>query len=151
MYILDDMGVSKLSAKVFFQKWTTPLKEMDSNKMCRVAACFSILRFTRLGLLMYNSFTAINKPALEKNDCVNVTPGWPVPKAKLITLNTRQDTSCKLREVRDRNLRQLWHVFFLCVCVTVRERERGLKKKDRVLSEAAKPSLAAGIFDGGNQ
>jgi len=25
MDILDDMGVSKLSAKVFFQKWTTPL------------------------------------------------------------------------------------------------------------------------------
>lgn len=30
------------------------------------------------------------------------------------------------------------------VCVTGKE----LKKKDRVLSEAAKPSLAAGIFDG---
>jgi len=26
MDILDDMGVSKLSAKVFFKKWTTPLK-----------------------------------------------------------------------------------------------------------------------------
>jgi len=25
MDILDDMGVSKLSAKVFFLKWTTPL------------------------------------------------------------------------------------------------------------------------------
>lgn len=37
--------------------------------------------------------------------------------------------------------------FSMCVCVT----ERDLKKKDRVLSEAAKPSLAAGIFDGGNQ
>jgi len=25
MEILDDMGVSELSAKVFFEKWTTPL------------------------------------------------------------------------------------------------------------------------------
>jgi len=27
MDILDDMGVSKLSAKVFLQKWTNPLNE----------------------------------------------------------------------------------------------------------------------------
>jgi len=27
MDILDDMGVSTLAAKVFFKKWTNPLKE----------------------------------------------------------------------------------------------------------------------------
>lgn len=45
-------------------------------------------------------------------------------------------------ETQARDLRQQQDV-----CVT----EKELKKKDRVLSEAAKPTLAAGIFDGGNQ
>lgn len=40
-------------------------------------------------------------------------------------------------------------MFGVCMCVCATERE--LKKKARVLSEAAKPSLAAGIFDAGNQ
>jgi len=30
MDILDDMGVSKLSAKVFFKKWTTPLRTQEN-------------------------------------------------------------------------------------------------------------------------
>jgi len=29
MDILDDMGVTKLSAKDFFLKWTTPLKDLN--------------------------------------------------------------------------------------------------------------------------
>jgi len=33
MDILDDMGVSKLSAKVFFLKWTTPLSHHIVSKL----------------------------------------------------------------------------------------------------------------------
>jgi len=32
MDILDDMGVSKLSAKVFFKKWITPLTLIEEQK-----------------------------------------------------------------------------------------------------------------------
>jgi len=31
MAIVDDMGVSKLLAKVFFLKWTTPLNRLYSS------------------------------------------------------------------------------------------------------------------------
>jgi len=32
MDILDDMGVSKLSAKVFFKKWTNPLTNVSMKQ-----------------------------------------------------------------------------------------------------------------------
>lgn len=57
------------------------------------------------------------------------------------TPETRQQDQDQ-SETQAGDLRQQWDVY-----VTGKE----LKKKDRVLSEAAKPSLAAGIFDGGNQ
>jgi len=35
MDILDDMGVSKLSAKVFLKKWTTPLRNKGELHLLR--------------------------------------------------------------------------------------------------------------------
>lgn len=80
---------------------------------------------------------------LERSESVNVAP-WkqvsPIYSGGETPETWQQDQDQSKTQVGD--LRQQWDM-----CVTGKE----LKKKDGVLSEAAKPSLAAGIFDGGNQ